>query len=368
MGGIIRDLLSGQAQRGRGKDLDFVVSCSPPLLVSSIRSELGGTTVPLRDESITRLVLPDGDNLDISIVEGDIASDLRGRDFTINSIAWNPADGFIDPCGGADDIYTGTIRHIDRANLVADPLRLLRAYRLMASTGFRIHSGTSRVIRELAHLAARPARERLTDEIIKTIVANNNGRALKAAIGDQVLQEITGLSTDELRANLRMMARLKDRAGWVSRRWLDAPLGQGMTNHAALMLSALLMGSDLGNLALCRSFTSRHSNTQKNLDQFHGLKPSDRRGMYDLITADSNAFIAMALMTGKQWAIREHRRYQAIVRRPMVSAAELMEMTNLKPGPAVGRMLREIELARFVKGRINLNNIIKILGNVNALH
>lgn len=358
VGGIVRDLISstGRVKRG-GKDLDFVVSCSPSHFVSMLRSELGGTIVTLREESITRLVLPGGDTLDVSIVEGDIVNDLKGRDFTINAIAWSPTDGFIDPGGGIDDICARTIRHMARANLEADPLRLLRAYRLMASAGFRIHAGTSKVIKELAHLSARPARERLTDEIIKTVMAVDNDRALRAAIKGHVLQEVAGLSTARLSANLRMMARLRARVGWVSRKWREASVGQGMSNYDALMLSALLMGSDMSNLALCRSFMARHSNTHKNLAQFQRLKSSEGRRVYDLIVADSNAFINLALMTGKQWAIGEQRRYQAIVRRPIVSASELMEMLSLKPGPDVGRILREVEALRFVRGGIKRNDI-----------
>jgi tRNA nucleotidyltransferase (CCA-adding enzyme) len=73
-----------------------------------------------------------------------LEEDLRRRDLTINAIAMSETGEIIDPYGGQKDIQAKILRHVSPA-FVEDPVRILRAARLMARfgyLGFTIASGT----------------------------------------------------------------------------------------------------------------------------------------------------------------------------------------------------------------------------------
>ncbi|MEQ1813388.1 MAG: multifunctional CCA addition/repair protein [Candidatus Nitrotoga sp.] len=66
-----------------------------------------------------------------------LEQDLQRRDFTINAIA-QAADGtLIDPYHGVADIHARILRHVSPA-FSEDPVRILRAARFVARTGFSI--------------------------------------------------------------------------------------------------------------------------------------------------------------------------------------------------------------------------------------
>lgn len=77
-----------------------------------------------------------------------LEQDLLRRDFTINAIA-QAADGtLIDPYHGVADIQAGILRHVSPA-FSEDPVRILRAARFVARTGFCIAPETLILMREM---------------------------------------------------------------------------------------------------------------------------------------------------------------------------------------------------------------------------
>lgn len=98
-----------------------------------------------------------------------LEEDLQRRDLTINAIARDENGSLVDPYGGQRDLQQKVLRHVSDA-FVEDPLRVLRVARFaarFASLGFRVHSSTLALMREitesgeLKHLAA----ERIWREI-----------------------------------------------------------------------------------------------------------------------------------------------------------------------------------------------------------
>jgi tRNA nucleotidyltransferase/poly(A) polymerase len=122
---------------------------------------------------------------DFADFEGpDLLSDLRRRDFAINAMALelreflttNSLAAVIDPCGGRADIDGRTIRTTRHSVLDDDPLRLLRAARFAATLGYAIDPETAAAVRARAGLIARPAPERVRDELF-LIFAERNAEA-----------------------------------------------------------------------------------------------------------------------------------------------------------------------------------------------
>jgi tRNA nucleotidyltransferase (CCA-adding enzyme) len=86
------------------------------------------------------------------------------RDFTINSIMWDPATGDLIDChNGLADLRAGILRHTSQA-FAEDPLRVLRGVQFAARFGFYMAPETARLCRSLLGSYAELSVERVWGE------------------------------------------------------------------------------------------------------------------------------------------------------------------------------------------------------------
>jgi tRNA nucleotidyltransferase (CCA-adding enzyme) len=105
-----------------------------------------------------------------------IEDDLKRRDFTINSLAYNPSKGqIIDLYNGQKDIKDKTIRAVgspnDRFN--EDALRMIRAVRFSTQLNFALTNETIEAIAANSSLIKNISFERIRDEFVKIIMSDN---------------------------------------------------------------------------------------------------------------------------------------------------------------------------------------------------
>ena len=166
VGGSVRDFLMGKSFFDR----DIAIK-EAKTFAEKIAKQFKGTLVVLDDKNqIYRVVLPDKINyLDISEIVGDsIEEDLTRRDFTINSIAYDLKRGkYIDISGGRDDLEKGILTHYKDSNFDDDPLRILRAFRFFAITGFAPSESLKKAIIKYKPLLMKPSIERINYELMK---------------------------------------------------------------------------------------------------------------------------------------------------------------------------------------------------------
>ncbi len=186
VGGSVRDALLGKTTR----DVDIVVRGSANDAGDALAESLNGHKVRIDFErDAARVIAGSRDHkviIDLLSLPGDdILTDLRRRDFTINAIA-APLDSavegawdLIDPLGGVHDIESRTIRTASESVFSNDPIRLLRAVRLSAETGFSIESQTVSLIRRYASGLAESSPERIREELFRILDANNAARWVK---------------------------------------------------------------------------------------------------------------------------------------------------------------------------------------------
>ena len=169
VGGYIRDYILGKGINDL-KDRDIAIKGAEEF-TKKLAVKLDATFITLDSENkIYRLVLKDKENyLDISELCGNtIEEDLIRRDFTINAIAYDLKENrFIDVTGGIDDIKNKCINAIREENFTDDPLRILRAFRFMATTGFGINKELENILIKHKNLLHLPSKERIRDEIMK---------------------------------------------------------------------------------------------------------------------------------------------------------------------------------------------------------
>ncbi len=130
VGGAVRDMALGLVP----KDLDFATE-KPYEMAQSIARRYGSRVVSLGKEAFSTYRIPlGGFFLDwVGLAGGSIDSDLRRRDFTVNAIAVDPDTGvFLDPTGGFPDLQRSCLRMASPTALRDDPVRILKAYRMLA--------------------------------------------------------------------------------------------------------------------------------------------------------------------------------------------------------------------------------------------
>ena len=189
VGGSLRDIFMNRCYKDRD-----ITTINAENYAKKLAEKFGGTFIILDNENkIYRVVLKDKENfIDISELRGmNIQEDLSQRDFTINAIAYDlENDTLIDTTNGISDINSKTLRAIKEENFIDDPLRILRAYRFMATTEFTPDKELTYIIKKHLHLISQPAKERIQDEIMKLFGGKNISQTLIKMYEDGILEII----------------------------------------------------------------------------------------------------------------------------------------------------------------------------------
>jgi tRNA nucleotidyltransferase (CCA-adding enzyme) len=155
VGGAVRDLLRG----GTPAELDVAVEGDTTALLTA----LGG--LPLRHERFGTATVRSGDCcIDVAMTRAErypspgalpevrpagLAEDLGRRDFTVNAIALDLADGRLREAPGAqEDLRNGLLRVLHDGSFVDDPTRLWRLARYRARLGLTVEPHTRELARE----------------------------------------------------------------------------------------------------------------------------------------------------------------------------------------------------------------------------
>jgi tRNA nucleotidyltransferase (CCA-adding enzyme) len=158
VGGCVRDLVRGAPVR----DFDLATAAAPEVVL-----EVFPRAVPTGIRHGTVMVPTPAGPVDVTTFRGGarLEDDLARRDFTVNAMALDPQTArLIDPFGGSADLRAGRLVAVGtaRARLDEDPLRALRAARLVASLGLR----PTRELQD-ALPTARPGLEKVARERIR---------------------------------------------------------------------------------------------------------------------------------------------------------------------------------------------------------
>ena len=181
MGGCVRDSLLGRTPN----DWDITTSALPAQIKSIFRHSIdtgiehGTVTVLInkeafeittfrRDSEYTDHRHPSSVDFVTSLTE-----DLRRRDFTINAMAYNDADGLVDPFNGRKDLADKRIRCVGNPmdRFAEDALRMLRAIRFSAQLSFEIDPETREAIKAHSAALSHISAERICTELIKLLVS-----------------------------------------------------------------------------------------------------------------------------------------------------------------------------------------------------
>ncbi|KKM21855.1 hypothetical protein LCGC14_1631230 [marine sediment metagenome] len=352
VGGFLRDAFLGI----RSNDIDIVVrGRRPRALAEEIRSKTGGTVFDLKEDRTVRVALDGGRTIDVSGLDSTLESDLRTRDFTINSIAWSPERGFIDPYGGIADIQGKIIKANLKKNISNDYLRALRLYRIYSELGFQIDKRTRDWCSKLSYGLKKIAPERITLEFFKLLMGEWWAKALDMALEDNVLECIIPLSYNELRRNIRLVSRLDRKVKAIHiKRYLKSGL-DGLSQRGLMRLEGLVLGSDVSSLRITLSNelegklkTVRDLYEHAHLIRCRPRDPSDRVGLFKLLDNAGDSAPDLLIISERQGCLGHYDRFVRFDQRLLLSAIEIMSITGERPGPLIGEILGEIRKRRFI--------------------
>jgi len=179
VGGAVRDALLGHphldwdlATAARPRDVQRLFRRTAPKGIKyGTVSVLDAQGTEHEVTTFRRDVRTDGRHAEVEF-GASLEEDLARRDFTINAIAVSPLSGELrDPFHGRDDLARGIVRAVGRAadRLREDRLRALRAIRFASRFGFVIEPETWRAIVSSAPELVRLSRERVQQELEKTM-------------------------------------------------------------------------------------------------------------------------------------------------------------------------------------------------------
>ncbi len=221
VGGWVRDRLINRAL-GKKIDVDFIITTDPFDAVKRIQKELGGHIFQFeKDKKVASIIFNEKDtvyrfdfsHLDISDIMSQnidlnekekkiidrINQDLLSRDFTINAIAVNFDDVLgigasqtvlFDPANGFEDIQEGIVRPISFQNIEADPVRILRGYRIAQELDFKIDKNFEKWISKNKELIKNSPKERIRDELLKIFDKEGSSKTLEILIKKKLLQVV----------------------------------------------------------------------------------------------------------------------------------------------------------------------------------
>jgi poly(A) polymerase len=350
-----------------------------------------------------------------------LEGDLARRDFTVNAMAVRlPALQLVDPFGGLRDLKAGTLRTPSEPeeSFSDDPLRMLRAARFAAQTGFSVTPELRAAMTSLATQLADVSAERISGELTKIMVAPGpdgpvRGIALlvDTGVADQVLPEVPRLrlEVDEhfrhkdvyqhtltvlaraialeerygLRGDLvvRMAALLHDIGKPKTRRRL--PGGKVAFYHHEVV-GAVLARDRLSALRFPASVISDVSELIALHLRFHGYGEGGwtdsavRRYVRDaghLLTRLHVLTRADCTTRNKQKAARLARSYDSLEQRiaalaaqeeldrirPDLDGNEIMSILGIKPGPLVGKALTYLLELRMERGPLGREEAVQEL-------
>lgn len=224
VGGAVRDLLLGI----RPKDFDVVTNAPPRRIRRIFRNSriigkrfqlvhvfFGDTIIEV---STFRTDTPNS----TEGIFGTMAEDVQRRDFTMNALYYEPErEHIIDYVGGFDDIRSRRLRALVplEVSFPEDPVRMIRAIRYAATTGFSLRGRLSRHIRRKASLIQDCPISRLTEELFKILGSGSSADFFRYAsdhgllpyllpkVGERFAEKSNQPFRDELISSLRMLDR-----------------------------------------------------------------------------------------------------------------------------------------------------------------
>ena len=286
----------------------------------------------------------------------DVVQDLARRDFTVNAMAIDTADGaLIDPHGGRDDLVAGVLRTpLDPAvSFGDDPLRMLRAARFIASHGLAPDDALVGAVEAMGDRLDIVSVERVRDEFEKLLLLDDPSEGFRFLFLTGLIGRVVGDLARRDPAEVARIAAAVDAE--PAPRWASL-----FVRHSAEAAAACLRRLRCPNALVSSSAALIAARAR--LAETGSTRPDVRRLVASCpapVDAALAFSVAVAAACGQPsdrlldfaGALAELRRIEDVDRPTLpVDGDEVMAVLGLDPGPDVGRALAFLRERAFQEG------------------
>ena len=368
VGGIVRDLLLDLPNL----DMDIAVEPSAIPFAEHLAKVFGAQLKTYPQFNTATLTLPDGLTCDLvtartefyanpaalpTVEASTIKQDLYRRDFTINTMAIALAGGrygdLLDFFGGRVDLRDGVVRVLFNLSFVEDPTRILRAIRFEQRYGFKIEPETMRFLKNALDndLLHKVTAERLRNEIWAMLNEEQAARMIlrmdELGVWQDILPELQ--FSDQL---IRQMKEANEQMKWFAGLQTERQLDRALV-YLLLIVNALPPTAVLtlpARLALCKrdkeQVLSFKQLSVQLADQISAT--AERHNIYALLAQMiPECQMAAAVLQGSQVRQQLALYYHDLVKLNLETNGSDLLGLGLKPGPAVGAILKQLRMARL---------------------
>jgi poly(A) polymerase len=370
-GGCVRDHILGITP----KDYD-VATTALPEEICSIFEQTRFKVVPTGVEHGTVTLAHSGVGVEVTTLREDVETfgrqarvifgksfeqDANRRDFTMNAMFQDAKGQIFDFFGGQKDIAAKQLRFVgDPAERIKeDYLRILRLFRFWSRLGFEPETSTIELCGQLADGLSHVSQERKTSELLMICKGPYVGLALESMERCNILPYFQAMSPRD--GWIKNIARLD--LGGFNKNDLDmvilSYLFLGMKtedhNQAVMALRASRKQVEFV-LEICRSYQEIQSPMKNQAEALRLINRMQAKTFNISFLNCWSVFFRQALkQDGKKTSsldeIVNYELKSAKIRKASlpVTAALLIKELKLSPGPAIGRLMHELE-TQFLNG------------------
>lgn len=292
-----------------------------------------------------------------------LKDDLKRRDLTINAFAMDASGQIIDLFNGLTDLQQGIIRAVGDppARFHEDALRMMRAIRFASQLGFAIEPQTLAAIKQNAPLLQKIAVERIHEEWQKLLL----GKTVKSGLQPFIQ---TGLYK-YCPQMVAYQAELQQLTALPQLKFTSVAAAWGLFIYLAKM-------PEMSAEKFLKAWKSSNVLIQETLLIFRALKKLmlkqnlTQLEIYDFGWPILQSAGADALLLGAKIDLAKIKEiYQALpiknAKQLAINGRILIEHLDIKPGPGLGRILKELE-RQVVMGALP-NDQAKLLSKAEEL-
>ena len=340
VGGAVRDILAGAVPR----DLDLATG-DVESLAARLARRAGGRPIRLGRNELTALRIVDaGQIYDLTLlVGGSIENDLQRRDFAINAMAIDCATGrLLDPFDGRRALEEHRLTLVRESNLDDDPLRVIKAVRMAVRHQLSIDEATAAALRRRAPVVAVVAVERVHDELMAILSERDLPRGIE-------LLRLLDLDQVIFRQKLDP-APFKSLAGVAFQSSAALALVHWSMKDAELHPEARQWAWSVAEERRVSALTKGARCTIRGDERaivLHDLGPELSPSLAPLLRAlgETSAADAVDATMGSRGSL-------IFAMQPLLAGDEIVQLTGLLPGPAIGILKRAL-LEAQLRGEVS---------------
>lgn len=271
-----------------------------------------------------------------------LEEDLKRRDFTVNAFALDEKGYIIDAFNGLDDLKHKTLRAVGDATerFNEDALRIMRGFRFVASLDFQIEPLTFAAMKETAPLLKKISIERIFIEFDKLLLAKSWRKGIEALLASEAYHY------------LPYMAQKKKQLHHLLSSLAEEFVFQTSEQAWVSLILALEIDSPKSFLKCWKTSNDFQRTIMKMIDIYHFRQQTSVTKQLCYQYGKSLLYLVEEIREAQgmpteydridklEEALAIHNRQEIVVK-----GGDIMRTFSLSPGPFLGYLLDEIEVA-----------------------